>query len=582
MVPVVMKGRSSECGSSTLCDRKPEKKEMFACFDLNELWAAAVPEESGQVEAKSTANRSDAHTLQRSQLDDGSEPSIVGDEESTFPTAVESKERHERMVEEPVSVGSDKRSFKWTKVVNILKNIVSGILFAVSIVIVSAAIFNKQTSATANYNLHPTLVFCLFWLLLLWLALVEAGLNCIVALKPFRQSLYAESHVHTARCTTMSHKGDNLQRFIIGRQFLDLCCVFLINFMATPIAGAAVLGLPAIVNDIFLGASLGVVLVTIVLGQLVSQINAAHCMLDFINNWAMVISTFIALALESSGLLHSVYLVQRMVALLAGRKIEYNETPSTLKQIWFWLRVAVSTTLLGAALVVTITAIIQQKTTAWERLHIPVSFGILAVAICMVGYLDSLQIAIVAVMHLPSPVRHQHPVANKNIEECCKGTNLQSFLVGRQIFQTVIHFVIARITTLNIDEGEPNILGINNSLQNLFNTGIPAAFISTVLASLVWRVLASNFPIAILSFPIANPMIKMCLYSEYTGICHISWFIASINRKIFGLQPDEVYLGSDMGEAVEKLDDGCTSNNSSSNSSNSSSAGRQDESSYEA
>ena len=49
---------------------------------------------------------------------------------------------------------------------------------------------------------------------------------------------------------------------------------------------------------------------TIMIGQLTAQVNAANCMLDFINSYFMLFTNYVSLAIEFSGLLHSVYLVQ--------------------------------------------------------------------------------------------------------------------------------------------------------------------------------------------------------------------------------------------------------------------------------
>jgi len=61
---------------------------------------------------------------------------------------------------------------------------------------------------------------------------------------------------------------------------------------------------------------------TIVLGQLVSQVNAAVCMLDFVNNYFMLFTTYVSLGIEYSGLLHSAYLVQIGFSKLTGNPIE--------------------------------------------------------------------------------------------------------------------------------------------------------------------------------------------------------------------------------------------------------------------
>merc|ERR1719491_2627584 len=155
---------------------------------------------------------------------------------------------------------------------------------------------------------------------------MEGGLNCMVGLQPIPHSSYRKTHPKTYLSTSLSHNGQNIERFIVGRQYLDLMIVFITSFMVSTVDDASVLGLPKIVNDIFLGSDLAVILCTIVFGQLIAQINCAHSMLDFINNWGMVVSTYIALCVEASGILHAVYFVQ----IIFTKIVEYKQNKSSI------------------------------------------------------------------------------------------------------------------------------------------------------------------------------------------------------------------------------------------------------------
>ena len=46
------------------------------------------------------------------------------------------------------------------------------------------------------------------------------------------------------------------------------------------------------------------ILATVNIGQLTAQVNAADCMLDFINNYFMLFSTYFSLFIEFTGFLH--------------------------------------------------------------------------------------------------------------------------------------------------------------------------------------------------------------------------------------------------------------------------------------
>jgi hypothetical protein len=106
---------------------------------------------------------------------------------------------------------------------------------------------------------------------------------------------------------------------------LVVLIVFVMNMMGSAVADAAVLGLSDTLNEIFLATGIAMILTTIILGQLTAQVNAANCMLDFINNYFMLFSTYLSLFIEFSGLLHSVYLVQIGFSKLTGQRIHSNE-----------------------------------------------------------------------------------------------------------------------------------------------------------------------------------------------------------------------------------------------------------------
>ena len=435
-----------------------------------------------------------------------------------------------------------------------LRHLFSVALTLFCLVMVTTAIFTKQTKGTAERNIPTFLAFLLFWALIIWLAFMEGSLNCIVGLKPINRDLYRNSHPLTYRCTSLTHDGENTERFIVGRQYLDLMCVFLTSVMVSSIDGASILGFPGWMNEIFLGAGLAVVLVTIIFGQLVAQINAAHSMLDFMNNYLLVGTVYVALAVEASGILHAVYLVQILFSKLSGKAIE-NDLPKTaFQKFFFWLRVALSTSLVVGASVITMVALYNRQTTAWDSLPPSVSFVILIVLIFIGGLLEGLQIAIFKVLHMPKEDLQEHKVASSNCNIVFAG-KLERLLVGRQIIQTILMFLIAKISTVkHLSDSSESLFGLENSfISTLFDTGVAGALISTVIASLSWRVLANSFPFLFLSNPFAYWIIKLCLFMESTGVCYSAWILAEINRRFVKYNHDEVYIGKAAGKEDDVL-----------------------------
>jgi silicon transporter len=424
-----------------------------------------------------------------------------------------------------------------------IKYLYSMALLIFSVITVMAAIFSEQTVATAEKGIPSIVAFFIFWFLICWLAMMEGGQGALVGLQPIDKALYADSHPRALKCTQLAHKGDNMERFIVGRQFLVVLVVFVINLMASAIKDADVLGLNETVKEIFLSTSIVVILVTIMLGQLTAQVNAANCMLDFINNYFMLFTTYVSLAIEMSGLLHSVYLVQIVFSKITGKPIETKEEPrNTIQNLFFWGRVLMSLAILGFAFAVTLKALFDGNTTMWAGVPKAVSVIVLFVLMCFVGMMEGMQIALFAVVNLPEEELQQHTIAHKNCQLTFSGQNLQAFLIGRQICVTICMFVVARITTLDIGQDEANIFGVSDGLQEFFNTGLLGAVITTIVASLMWRIIASSFPIAFLSNPLIYLIIRLCLLLEKSGVCSAAWVLARYHKPIINYQPDEVHL----------------------------------------
>jgi hypothetical protein len=134
------------------------------------------------------------------------------------------------------------------------------------------------------------------------------------------------------------------------------------------------------------------------------------------------------------------------------------------------------------------------------------------------------------------------PVAHRNCDLVFRDDNLPAFLIGRQICVTICTFIIARITTLNVEDGDGNIFGVSDGVQAFFNTGLLGAIITTVVSSLAWRIVANAFPVAFLSNPFITPMIRICLFLEASGICSSAWVVARLQRRVVRYQPDNAYL----------------------------------------
>jgi len=497
-----------------------------------------------------------------------------------------------------------------SRIISIAKYTYSLGLLLFSLLIIHVAIMTNQTSGTSEWNIPPIVALLLFWCLLMWLGIMEGGQGALVGLQPLPQQtrqLYKNTHMWTYQNTSIVHNhGDNMERFIIGRQFLVVIVVFVINMVASPAdskndttayeESSADYGkdehdvwgfVPSILHSILFTSGLALILVTITLGQLTAQVNATKCMLDFCNSYFVNITIRISLLIEYSGLLHCVYLVQIFFSVLTGKPMLHshttfddkeedgddedvadhgehkhdddeeegqaeqlppqaqphtNTTASLLwKKIFFWIRVLLSCTILLVAFYVTLYALFMGKTTMWEGVPSYISIVVFFLLMSFVGMMEGMQIATFAVVNMPEHVIRESPVAKANCDLVFRDTNFQAFLIGRQICVTVCQFMIARIITINVGDNE-NLLGVSDALQILlFDTGILGAIITTIGASLCWRIIAANFPLAFMSNPLITVILRICLVCEGTGICSSAFVLARGQKYILKFQTDEQY-----------------------------------------
>jgi len=419
-------------------------------------------------------------------------------------------------------------------------------LVTFSVVVVLGLIATGNTKMAQDVN--PAVAGVLLWVLIIWMTMVEGGQCSMVGLPPVDRELYRESHPITYKITGWGHKGDNLDRYLMGRQFMVIFINFTIGLCGAPLSGAEVFGLPDWITAIFLGSGIAMVLQNVVIGQLTSQVNASHCMLDYINNHFMTFTYWVAAFIEVTGVMHTSYLIHILVAAAAGKAVETKEPPKTgLTFAFFWGRVLFSLGVLAFALAVTIEALYRGKTSAWEGLPETVSLILFFVLMCCVGLLEGMQIAFFAVAKLPKSERGSSQIALKTCHCLFKngGKNLPGFMCGRQMTVTLCFFIIARVTTINVAIGEEeNIFGVSDPIQRMFNMGFMGALTTTILGSIAWQLVAGQFPIAFLSNPIVYIFLQAALFLEATGICAAAWFFALIQKKITGFQYDEVYIGT--------------------------------------
>jgi hypothetical protein len=150
---------------------------------------------------------------------------------------------------------------------NILRYIGSIGLLIFSIIIVGALMFTGNTRVAKDANPWVSLIVCI--LAIVWLSMIEGQQASLVGLPPVDPDLYKDSHPLTYKNAALAFKGDNLDRYLMGRQFMVLLVVFVINQCSSPLDPTVdVLGLPDGVKFIFLDIGLAMIIFTCILDSL--------------------------------------------------------------------------------------------------------------------------------------------------------------------------------------------------------------------------------------------------------------------------------------------------------------------------
>jgi len=446
-----------------------------------------------------------------------------------------------------MSSEDDHIHFGITSTFDRVKIVWSLFLVTFSVIVVLANIAAENTKFAAE--IHPAFAGVLLWVLIIWMSMIEGGQCSMVGLPPIDRELYRESHPITYKITGWGHKGDNLDRYLMGRQFM----VIFVNFTISLCGGTInpdvdVLGLPSWVKSIFLGSGIAMVLQNVTIGQLTSQISASHCMLDYINTHFMTFTYWCTAVIEFTGVMHISYFIRTMSYWAAGKPVVSNEPPMQGPTLaFYWLRVLFSAGCLGMALAVTIDALFRGQTALWGGVPQWAGLVLFFVLMMCVGLLEGMQIAFFAVSKIPKSERGDSNMALKTCHCLFKngGKNLPGFMCGRQVTVTLCFFVIARVTTITVDIGvDENIFGVSDWVQTMFNLGFMGALTTTILGSIAWQLVAGAFPIAFLSNPVVYVFLQIALFIEALGFTAAAWMLSVVQSKIMGFQFDEVYVGT--------------------------------------
>ena len=211
-----------------------------------------------------------------------------------------------------------------------------------------------------------------------------------------------------------------------------------------------------------------------------------------------------------------------------------------LDHIFFFM----SSCIFIVSITITFYAILTDQTdfsNSYEKVPAWANFIIYLMTLFALGVVEGLLIALVELKRQhPDTYRDLYPRAHVLGEIAARGDNVEKFLMGRQCIVTLLCFVSAKLSTVQLDEKEKNPLLPMHPILNeiLLKTGLLACYLVTILSQLVPEILASKYPVQFLNCVIMKPSYYICVFIELTGVTHCCWLLVRFAEVVLRLKPE--------------------------------------------
>ena len=110
----------------------------------------------------------------------------------------------------------------------------SALLLFAAIVVMSGIVMRVNNPPWSRDDMHWAIDMVLFWIMLTWIAMLEGCQISIVGLQGHDPEAYKETHPRAYKSCKLVLAGPNVERFLVGRQFLLLFNGFLVSLHGTP------------------------------------------------------------------------------------------------------------------------------------------------------------------------------------------------------------------------------------------------------------------------------------------------------------------------------------------------------------
>merc|ERR1719192_1990204 len=366
-------------------------------------------------------------------------------------------------------------------------------------------------------HVSPVLDFILFWSMLFWIAMLEGCQISVVGLQGYDPESFKDTHPRAYKCCKLVHEGPNVERFLVGRQFLLLFNGFLCSRVGggTEPAGGYEMGdwtWSSEMTQFWYANNVMLMIVIVALGQLPCQLKDLLC-------W------------------------------ISGIDQSTADPAKAMKKDWFhWLRCgwSVFCVCFSGTFVIKGLALSQTPAThgaGWEHLPGAVAVLVAMFFIFMLASAEGIQVSVIALATVDGDTyRHKSPLAYRTAELALRGRNMSAFLVGRQFLTAMNMVLLARVTSYAGADGEL-LPGGDWGMGKFFNlyllqAGFLGAIFVVNVAQLASQVTASIFPVSVINNNFMYWLLQLMLFIERLGIVNACWPLAYLLDRSFNMRPD--------------------------------------------
>jgi len=426
-------------------------------------------------------------------------------------------------------------------------------------------------------SLHPLFEVILFWSMLSWIAMLEGCQISVVGLQGYDPESFRETHPRAYQCCKLVHTGPNVERFLVGRQFLLLFNGFLVSRVGGGSGDVYEFEMGSWTwthefTTFFFSNGVLLMIVIVALGQLPTQLLAADKMLGFFdlpfNHYYITLMP--CMIVESIGLTHSSYLLKDVLCWISGIDQSTADPEKELNKDWFhWARCALSVFAVGFSGLMIIKGCALSQTNAtvgagWRKLPGGVAVFVSLFFVFMLASAEGIQVSIVMLATIPaSAYKDRSPLAYRVARLGLKGRNMSAFLAGRQFLTAMNMVLLSKVTSYAGADGEL-LPGGDWGFGKFFNTLLQAGFIGAIfvvnVAQLASQVTASIFPVAVVNNHFMYWLLVLMLFIEAAGIVNACWPLCYFIERIFDMDPDPPLVERKsaaelMGQAAQTIRD---------------------------